>query len=320
LAVHESVASGFQHITVPDPADRPLSVGIWYPSQTPGQQSDSSAVPRSAVGNGATGKRLPLILISHGNGGLFSSHADTARALADAGFVVAAVTHTGDNADDESAAASRWMVERPRHIRLLLDYLLAKWSGYTLIDAARVGLFGFSAGGYTALVAIGGVPDARRAVAHCGEDPDELLCRLGATRDFNDPAVAAQLATGWKRDSRIRAAVIAAPGFGFAFDPDSLARIRIPVQLWAAANDRNVPYASNTAIIRAFLGNPPEYHDVPGAGHYSFLQPCPAQLAALPIGAKICTDAPGFDRAAFHQEFNSSVVAFFLEHLSPKLN
>lgn len=36
-------------------------------------------------------------------------------------LVVAAVTHTADNADDENFPASRWLLDRPRHIHLLID-------------------------------------------------------------------------------------------------------------------------------------------------------------------------------------------------------
>ena len=42
--------------------------------------------------------KLPLIVISHGQDGWFGGHHDTAEALADAGFVVAAINHPGDNA------------------------------------------------------------------------------------------------------------------------------------------------------------------------------------------------------------------------------
>jgi predicted dienelactone hydrolase len=48
---------------------------------------------------------------------------------------------------------------------------------------------------------------------------------------------------------------------------------------------------------------------VPDAGHFDFLAPCSDALArAVP---PICEDPPGFDRAAFHQRLNASVVAFF---------
>jgi predicted dienelactone hydrolase len=53
----------------------------------------------------------------------------------------------------------------------------------------------------------------------------------------------------------------------------------------------------------------PEYHVVPKAGHFAFPAPCtPALAARVP---EICHDPEGFDRAAFHREFNPAVVAFF---------
>ena len=41
--------------------------------------------------------KLPLVVFSHGTAGWFGGHHDTAAALADAGFVVAAINHSGDN-------------------------------------------------------------------------------------------------------------------------------------------------------------------------------------------------------------------------------
>jgi len=49
-----------------------------------------------------TGAKLPLVVSSHGRGGWFGLHHDTAEALADAGFVVAAINHPGDNGNDSS--------------------------------------------------------------------------------------------------------------------------------------------------------------------------------------------------------------------------
>ncbi len=50
-------------------------------------------------------------------------------------------------------------------------------------------------------------------------------------------------------------------------------------------------------------------HVVP-AGHFAFLAPCSAELAAAV--PRICTDVPaGFDRAAFHRAFNAAVAQYF---------
>ena len=64
-----------------------------------------------------SGNRLPLVLISHGTGGSEGSHYDTALALAAEGFVVVALTHTGDNYMDQSYVGNRMnLTDRPRQV------------------------------------------------------------------------------------------------------------------------------------------------------------------------------------------------------------
>jgi predicted dienelactone hydrolase len=94
---------GFAEIAVKDHEDKPLQVDIWYPTDSaPGLSLIGLSAQKVATNGTVAGRSLPLVVISHGNGGLASSHSDTALALASAGFVVAAVTHTGDNARDDS--------------------------------------------------------------------------------------------------------------------------------------------------------------------------------------------------------------------------
>ncbi len=300
---------GFDEVSVNDPHDRPLAVGIWYPTAAkPGLRLVGFSAQRVADDGTVVGSELPLIIISHGNGGLLSSHADTALALAAAGFVVAAVTHTGDNAQDQRyVGTTRWLVDRSRHIRLVLDYMLNDWRAHEQLDSARIGMFGFSAGGFTALVAIGGDPDLARIGTQCRARP-EFACTLWPQLP-SSPAPAA----AWVHDPRIKAAVIAAPGYGFAFEPNGLARVTAAVQLWNGADDTNVPYQSNAAVVRELMPVPPEYHVIPGAAHFAFLAPCPAWIFPL-----VCADAKGFDRAAFHRDFNRSVIAFYQRQLPAK--
>ena len=54
-------------------------------------------------------------------------------------------------------------VERPADIKRLVDYLLGAWSHASAIDPGRIGMFGFSRGGYTGLVVVG-VPTTGAAV------------------------------------------------------------------------------------------------------------------------------------------------------------
>ena len=300
---------GFEQVTVLDTQDKPLDVGIWYPTDSKPSPTVIGLSAQWVATNGTViGNNLPLIVISHGNGGVFSSHSDTALALASAGFVVAAVTHTGDNFKDQSYVGKpRWLIDRARHVHLVLDYMLDGWRAKRQIDAVHIGMFGFSAGATTALVTLGGVPDLARLGSHCRAHP-EFACTLW--KRFPTHPVAAD---AWVHDPRVKAAVIAAPGYGFAFEPDGLSQVTAPVQLWNGVDDRNVPYETNEAIVRRLLPVPPEYHAVPGAAHFTFLAPCPSWLIPM-----LCKDANGFDRAAFHREMNRSVIAYFRKQFAAK--
>src|SRR5229473_6869137 len=124
LATAPALSAGFERVTVPDPNGPPLEAGIWYPSDAPAA-SQALGLYRQTVATGGSiaGRGLPLVVMSHGTGGSFEGHYDTALALAEAGFVVAAVTHTGDNYRDQSQF--RRLDNRPRHIKALIDYMLA---------------------------------------------------------------------------------------------------------------------------------------------------------------------------------------------------
>src|SRR3984893_12412511 len=107
-AAKRAKSVGFQQLSVPDPAGKPLAVAIWYPSDAPAVDSPLGMFVQSvATGAPVSGKQLPLVLISHGTSGSLSSHYDTALALAKAGFVVAGLDHTGDKPGEQSYTGSR---------------------------------------------------------------------------------------------------------------------------------------------------------------------------------------------------------------------
>jgi predicted dienelactone hydrolase len=301
-------AVGFQIVSVPDDSSPPLEVGIWYPSDAPVSSQPLGLFRQAIAVDGAVaGNALPLVVMSHGTGGAFSNHYDTALTLAEAGFVVAAVTHTGDNYRDHGKAILA-LPNRPRHITRVLDYMLGAWAQRARLDPERVGIFGFSAGGFTALVAIGGKPDLPRMGAHCAQYPDEWGCRYA--REQGNPAPGN---ANWARDARIKAAVVAAPALGPDFDAERLADVQVPMELWRAADDEVLPQPWHAQAIYDALATKPNYRVVPNAGHFVFLAPCSAALAQ--IAPDICRDPPGFDRIDFHRTFNAAVVAFFEQHL-----
>lgn len=291
-------------------SDPALAGVIWYPCA--GTPQD---VPLGALSVGpvvslpgvkdcpVTGAKLPLIVFSHGRGGFFGAQHDTAEALADAGFIVAAISHAGDNGNDDAHRDDLSVfASRPVEIVSLLDFLLHDWKDRAVIDSAKIGFFGFSKGGYTGLVLIGAKPDFGRLISVCQEN-------TGVCQELRDGAVRPTP----PQDARIKAAVIVDPATG-VFTAESLAAIKIPLQYWRSTlGGPGVGDGSGTARVAELLPGKPELHVVSTA-HFGFLAPCSPKLAAaIP---RICADRPeGFDRVAFHREFNASVERFFRGHL-----
>ena len=297
LPVSTSAAGsvGFQRAAVPDAGGTPREVGIWYPSDAPASAQPLGPYRHAVAVDGAiTGSRLPVIVMLHGVQGSFENHYDTALALAEAGFVVAGVNQP----------QSMRLPERSRHVGRVLDYLLGSWVLHDRLDPSRVGLFGFSIGGFTALVALGGVPDLGRMPSYCAEHRDRVC---GMAIDTSVPSSA------WAADRRVRAAVVAAPTLGFTFGPGAFAQVAAPVQLWRAGRDEITPHPGHAEAVYQALPTRPEYTVVPEAGHFVFIA-CSADMASR--SPAICGDAPGFDRTAFHRDFNSAVVTFFRKRLS----
>ena len=90
-------------------SDPGLAGAIWYPCT-----AEPKLVPLGVLAPPAefgltgvkdcpvTGAKLPLVIFSHGRGGWFGANHDTEEALADAGFIVAAINHPGDHGNDLS--------------------------------------------------------------------------------------------------------------------------------------------------------------------------------------------------------------------------
>ena len=115
-------------------------------------------------------------------------------------------------------------------------------------------------------------------------------------------------ASAWFHDTRIKAAVVAAPTLAFTFGPDALAVVKVPLQLWRAASDEINPHPRAAEAIYRALPAKPDYVVVPDAGHFVFIA-CGADMAKR--APAICRDAGDFDRPAFHRRLNAAVVAFF---------
>lgn len=311
LTTTAAQAAGFRSIEVPAAANGPaLSGAIWYPCAEPPREIELGPITIPGVKDcPIRGDRLPLVVISHGNLGAFFDHHDTAESLADAGFVVAAISHPGDTIPEglDSSVMASAMVRRPDDIRRLISFMIGTSPAAASIDPERVGFFGFSAGAYTGLVLVGADPDwavlCRQALA-------TDACARARRQDFRPLPPAPE--------PRIKAAVLADPP-GIYFTPDSFAAVRTRVQLWASeTGGRGLPHIIVTpegvAAIDRNLLEKHEYRVVPNTGHFAFLL-CGPSIKAVPA---FCADAPGFNRVAFHKRFNAEVLGFFRTQLGSR--
>ena len=280
----------FRTLSLVDPVGPPIEVGIWVPED---------ADPR---------RPYPLVVMSHGNGGWFRSASDTAIALAEAGFVAAALTHTGDNWQDQSRATD--MPDRVRQLALLIDHMVVEGAGPVPVDADRIGAFGFSAGGFTVLAIAGAIADPLAIARHCQGDSRFFECGMIARTSPAD-----RVWGNWHRDRRVKAIVSAAPALGYSFTPESLEGLSIPVQLWRGSRDQVLPSPHYVEPVRDGLGGRADYRVAEGAGHFDFLPVCDDTLARA--APQICAPTPGFDRETFRSVFNAEVVAFFERTLGP---
>lgn len=309
LGTTASEAAGVKLIEIPGrDGSAVLKGAVWTPCASPLGIMRLGRIEVPGVKDcPIAGTGLPLIVISHGGRGWFGGHHDTAAALADAGYVVAAITHNNEY-------GRSWRTDRPAEIKHLIDYMLDNWPDRERIDRNRIGFFGFSRGAYTGLVLIGGTPDFRRFATHCRTVPEDPVCRpLPSTNVPAGGSVADPPTAPFTRDPRIKAAVIAAP-LGIVFSPEGLGDVSVPVQLWRPEHDELLIHPYNAEAVYEGLNKAPDYRVVPNAGHFVILAPCTAVQAR--VAPKLCIDRAGFDRRAFHKMLNAEIVSFFRQHLA----
>lgn len=274
-----------------------------------------------------------LVVISHGSGGNAWVHSDLARALVAAGFVVAVPLHHGDNAFDPSHPGPDSWKLRPDEISRAIDAVAQEPRFAPLLALDRVGLYGMSAGGHTALSFAGGRWSPAQFAQHCarhiaedfpacvglyaslrGDAFDGLKERVAVfaiRHRFEDDAT-------WytHEDARVQAVVAAVP-FAADFDPASLAHPRVPLGLVLADGDKWLaPRHHGGAILQACRPRCELLADIAGGGHGSMLSPLPPHEALGDREWALLSDPPGFDRAQL-AAVDERIASFFRAHLLP---
>jgi predicted dienelactone hydrolase len=282
-----------------------VRVTVWYPAPagSPEQSIDQGPPGKPMILEGAVApdapfadnRRRPVILLSHGFGGAARSMAWFGVALARAGYVVIAPDHPGNNGLDKMTAAGAVLSwDRVDDLKAALDSVLADPAIGPHIDRTRLGVAGFSAGGYTSLIAAGARASPDRLGDFCRAHPRDGICmpqkELALSLDdaiatLRSPALAGETARAGDDRSipGIRAVFTIAPAIVQELTPESLRRIRPPVAIVLGDADPIAPPATNGLVAAKLIPNV-QLKVLPGVGHYDFVGVCtPAGRAAISI-------------------------------------
>lgn len=264
---------GVQTFTLPDftGRERDLTVDVWFPlaegtdgplhqyTLIPGTYYESPAAITATPDTMSTDGPFPLVVYSHGSGGLRYIHSDYTEAIASNGYVVAAVDHTGNTAADDLLGtrddAEVFALNRPTDVTALIDGLLDPTRAETVglvanIDPESIAVTGHSFGGFTAFATVSGYDNS-----------------IGT----------------YEPDGRVDAIIPLAPASGPALLSDErLAAVDVPVLMLVGTDDEATPADPN--ITRPWNISPatPAYRaELVAAEHETFTDVCD-YIAFLP--------------------------------------
>ncbi|WP_456967816.1 alpha/beta hydrolase family protein [Luteibacter sp. HA06] len=306
-----------------------LAITVWYPAIDGAREEPldmgSPGHPLFLAGKAAQeapfapGKH-PVVLLSHGFGGTARMMSWFGTELARDGYVVVGVNHPGNNGMGPMtvAGAALWW-ERAEDLKAAFAAVRKDKTIAAHIDPARLGVAGFSAGGFTAFLLAGATVDLPRLEAFCDAHPADGVCKPQkeapeisgpALRNsvYSDPVLQAQLAHAKDNHSipAVKAVFAIAPALVQAIAPDSFARIHVPTAIVLGVDDKVAEPATNGDIaVKAIPGA--TITRLPGVGHYDFLSTC---TAAAKASVSICADVK-LPQEATHAEALAKAKALF---------
>lgn len=311
--------------------ERPLITDVWYPAIETAIETDtligSSAEPFFKVGKAAydadlliTEESFPLILLSHGTGGVSLQLGWLASYLASEGFILAAVNHHGNNGLEPYVSKGfLYFWERAKDLTVVLNQLLSNETFGKRINTKQIGAAGFSLGGYTVISVAGGVTNIKSFIdlyKKSGRDlvkeiPPEFKDTNAFMEEFNSLDKFTSVADVSYRDERIKAIFSIAPVLGEAFTQDGLSTIQIPVKIVVGDADQQALASVNASYFARHIKNA-ELTILEKVSHYTFLgEGTEIGKRELPM---FCLD-DGIDRALVHQIVSKWAKEFFEKHL-----
>ena len=259
-AIDGPYAVGVRYFTIPAQAenDRELTATVWYPAQQPDsetagmvyeQQFAPGEMPSfSVLGHAlldappdASGGPYPLVVYSHARWSFGQESPYLAEHLASRGFVVMSADHEDNWSTAFGPMVWQAMIRRPQEVTRQIDYaeILTAPDGELpgMIDAANVGVAGWSMGGETALALAGARWNLDDLRTWCAENPEgaalnEWACvdMLAHEADLAAFAGLDETPQGlWpsRVDERVRA-VVPLSGYMLTFGSDGMQSVDVP--------------------------------------------------------------------------------------------
>ena len=307
--------------------NRPLKTEIWYPTEDSFSdkdlinESESPFLRNATVRNGKIKNgKFPLILLSHGTGGGRLTMEWYAFAMAQQGYIVAAVDHWGNTFDNKIPEQFVQFWNRPLDIKFVLDKLLVDQKFSSKIMKSNISVSGFSLGGYTAVALVGGDISVDELIAHSKTKKGKRefripelpnLPKIMEKNSFKEEFIKYKYKLS---DSRIKAAVVMAPALGQGFRTEKqFTNIKVPVLIIGAESDFIAPVEMNAEHYHNLIPQS-KYVELEGkTGHYVFLNN--AKKALKKSASFVFKDHKTVDRKSVHE----NVVKLAQEFLDKNL-
>ena len=210
--------------------------------------------------------KTPVVIISHGLISKPEDFEEDAKHLASHGYVVALPQHIGSDEQQLQAfltGKSREIflvdefINRPLDISYVIDQLemanLEQFEGRLALD--RVGVFGHSFGGYTALAVAGATIDFDYLEQEC----TNLITRINTALRLQCRALNLERKDYNFRDERVVAVLGHNPVNRSIFGPDGLGKIEIPVLIGAGSYDPATPFVFEQLSSFTWLNSSNKY-------------------------------------------------------------
>jgi predicted dienelactone hydrolase len=262
-------AVGHSTFTAVDAArgDRSLLIDLWYPVD---EEDAADAAPRQYTLSGIPGpvsevafadppissaKKHPLLVFSHGYGGISTQSIGLMEILASHGFIIASPEHTGNAQQSATDSFDEAAANRVPDVSFVVDTVLAAGEDpeapfFGRVEEERIGVVGHSFGGMTAIGTTTGWAGAAA-----------------------DPRVDAILPVSAVIHQELQSDERNSPNAGFT--SEQLERITVPVMLMGGTRDVDVFIENNEIAYEQIVNAPHVYRvDIIGANHTHFANVC----------------------------------------------